>query len=320
MQVPRRARHLPHASSTPELERIEVPALICASYSDQGLHSRGCFEGFRRIGSKHRFLYTRRGGKWSTYYSVEALALQTRFFDCFLKGEDNGMLDTAPVRLEVRTQRADIHAVRYQRTWPIAGTRWTRLFLAPGALHEVAIDASTEQRFDVPDGRASFELRVDDDMELVGPMKLRLHVELAGASDAYLFVAVRKIDASSGREALFEGPFGFGCDVVAKGWLRLAHRRIDETRSEPQRPFHPCDRAEPVASGEIVPADIEILPSATFFRRGDTLRVDVQGRWFWKRSMLLGMFPGSYAPSPAATVVLHLGGAYDAHLLVPRTG
>jgi predicted acyl esterase len=149
-------------------------------------------------------------------------------------------------------------------------------------------------------------------------MKLRLHVELAGASDAYLFAAVRKIDASTGREALFEGPFGFGCDV-SKGWLRLAHRRVDEARSESHRPFHPSDRAEPVAPGEIVLADIELLPSATFFRRGDVLRLDVQGQWLWRRSMLRGMFPGSYAPSPPATVVLHLGGACDAHLLVPRT-
>ena len=39
------------AARTPALERIEVPALICASFSDQGLHSRGSFEAFRRIGS-----------------------------------------------------------------------------------------------------------------------------------------------------------------------------------------------------------------------------------------------------------------------------
>ncbi|HEY5243437.1 MAG TPA: CocE/NonD family hydrolase [Polyangiaceae bacterium] len=68
------------AARTPALERIEVPALICASFSDQGLHTRGSFEGFRRIGSEHRFLYTHRGGKWSTYYSPEALAHQALFW------------------------------------------------------------------------------------------------------------------------------------------------------------------------------------------------------------------------------------------------
>jgi uncharacterized protein len=308
------------AACAPALERIEVPALICASFSDQGLHSRGSFEAFRRIGSPDRFLYTHRGGKWSTYYSAEALALQARFFDCFLKGDDNGMREVAPVRLEVRSHSTHIHSVRDERTWPLAGTRWTKLFLAPGVLGTAPIDAAATQRFDAPDGRASFDFRVPEDMELSGPMKLRLHIELAGASDAYLFAAIRKIDGASGHEALFEGTSGFGCDVVSKGWLRLAHRRVDESRSEPHRPFHPHDRAEPVAPGEIIAADIEILPSATWFQRGDTLRLEIQGRWFFRRSMLFGLFPFSYVPSPAASVVLHFGGGYDAHLLVPQTG
>ncbi|GEC10360.1 hypothetical protein SSP24_80150 [Streptomyces spinoverrucosus] len=55
-------------SLCPDLERIEVPALVCASFSDHSLHSRGSFEAFRRIGSRHKWLYTHRGGKWSTYY------------------------------------------------------------------------------------------------------------------------------------------------------------------------------------------------------------------------------------------------------------
>jgi hypothetical protein len=95
---------------------------------------------------------------------------------------------------------------------------------------------------------------------------------------------------------------------------------VDESRSELHRAFHPSDRAEPLRPNEIAPVDIEILPSATFFARGDQLRLDVRGRWPWRRSMFFGMFPGTYAPSPSGTVILHVGGARDAHLLVPRTG
>ena len=90
------------AARTAELERIEVPALICGSFSDHSLHTRGSFEAFRRISSRHHWLYTHRGGKWAVYHSREAVAFQQRFFDCFLKGEENGMRDVPPVRLEVR--------------------------------------------------------------------------------------------------------------------------------------------------------------------------------------------------------------------------
>ena len=306
------------AARTPALERIEVPALICASFSDQGLHSRGCFEGFRRIGSEHRFLYTHRGGKWSTYYSPAALAVQARFFDCFLKGVDNAMRDAAPVRLEVRATGTEVHAVREERAWPIPSVRWTRLYLTPGELRLTPLGEGAAARFAVAGGGASFAFRVPEDMELAGPMKVRLHVELADATDAHLFATVSK--QAGHHDVPFEGPFGFGCDVVAKGWLRVAHRRVDESRSEPHRPFHPNDHAEPLLPGDIAPLDIEILPSATFYARGDVLRLEVMGRWPWRRSMFFGMFPVTYAPSPRGEVILHLGGHRDAHLLVPRTG
>lgn len=304
------------AGLVPDLERIEVPALICASFSDQGLHARGCFEAYRRISSEYRYLFTHRGGKWSIYYSPESLALQNRFFDCFLKGEENGMRDTDPVRVEVREQRDRVHSVRMERSWPPSSVEWTRFWLAPNEMREQPLETSVTARFDAPEGGVSFTLPVPADIELTGPMKLKLHVELIGGSDAYLFVAVRKFRGR--RHICFEGSFGFGRDVVSRGWLRVAHRRIDETRSEPYRPFHPCDRPEPVIAGQVVPVEIELLPSSTMFRRGELLRVDVQGHWFWKRNMLFGTFPGDYMASPAATVVLHLGGSADSYLLVPR--
>lgn len=301
----------------PALERIEAPALICASFSDQGLHTRGSFEAFRRISSKWRFLYTHRGGKWSTFYSPEALAVQLRFFDCFLKGQENGMREAAPVRLEVRSARDTVHEVREERSWPLTGMRWTPLYLGPGALGESPVQTSATTRFDLRTGRASFAFPVREDLELTGPMKLRLFVELEGTNDAHLFVAVRKL--RNGRHAVFEGVFGFGYDAVAKGWLRVALRRVDTANSEAHRPVLQFDREEPLKPGEIAAVDIELLPSATFFRRGEVLRLDTQGRWFWRRNALFGTFPGDYAPSPPGTAVLHMGGEHDAHLLVPRT-
>jgi uncharacterized protein len=150
-------------------------------------------------------------------------------------------------------------------------------------------------------------------------MKLKLFVELVGASDANLFVAVRKL-ASSGRNVVFEGAYGFGFDVVSKGWLRVALRRLDEAHSEPCRPVLSCEREEPLGAGQIAPVEIELLASSTLFRRGEAIRLDVQGRWFWPRNPLFGTFPGDYAPSAGADVILHLGGQHDAHLLVPLTG
>ena len=43
------------ASKAAKLERIKVPAFVCASWTDQALHTRGTLEGFRRISSPQKW-------------------------------------------------------------------------------------------------------------------------------------------------------------------------------------------------------------------------------------------------------------------------
>src|SRR5262249_27892604 len=139
-----------------------------------------------------------------TYYSPESLTLQTRFFDCFLKGEENGMKDVDPVRIEVREQADRVHSVRMERSWPPPSVKWTQFWLAPGEMREQRLETPVITSFEAPAGGVSFGLSVPADMELTGPMKLKLHVELVGGADAHLFVAVRKFRQR--RHVCFEGP------------------------------------------------------------------------------------------------------------------
>ena len=53
-------------SITPDLAKIETPMLICASFSDNNMHSRGSFRAFEHVSSPDRFAYTHRGGKWAS--------------------------------------------------------------------------------------------------------------------------------------------------------------------------------------------------------------------------------------------------------------
>ena len=94
----------------PALPEISVPALICGSFSDNNLHSRGSFRGWERVASSERFLYTHRGGKWLTFYSPEARAAQLQFFDRYLRDLD---VPAQPrIRLEVRESRDVVKSVR----------------------------------------------------------------------------------------------------------------------------------------------------------------------------------------------------------------
>jgi uncharacterized protein len=116
----------------PALEQITVPALICGSFSDNNLHTRGSFRAFERIASAEKFLYTHRGGKWATFYSDEARAVQLAFFDRYLRGRE---VPAPPrVRLEVRERREVIAAVREEDAWPLERTAWTPLYLTGAGL------------------------------------------------------------------------------------------------------------------------------------------------------------------------------------------
>ena len=111
-QIARPLRDEWWAARTPEPQRIEVPMLVCGSFSDQELHTRGSFCAFERVGSPHRWLYTHRGAKLATYYCEEALTFQRRFLDHFLKGEENGMLEVPPcawrsARTATRSKRCE---------------------------------------------------------------------------------------------------------------------------------------------------------------------------------------------------------------------
>lgn len=298
-----------------EIENIDVPALICGSFSDHNLHSTGSFEGFRRISSTHKWLYTHRGPKWATYYEPAALVVQARFFDHFLKGEDTGILDEPPVRLEIRDDRTTVTRVSAEAQWPPAGVQWRTLRCRPdGTLGDDAAPRGAVT-FRARRGRASFTHRFGEDTDVVGPMLLTLHLSIDAGDDLSVFAAVRKL--RDGREVTFEGSYGFLGDTVSHGILLASQRAVDPDRSRPGERFHPHTSRQPLVPGEPVRLEIGLHPSATHFRAGDELRLDVQGRWFHGRNPILGQFPAGYRRAGRGTCTLHLGPDGGGELQLP---
>ena len=302
------------ASLTPDLSKIDVPVLVCGSFTDQSLHTRGSIRVFTTTGSAHARLYTHRTGKWSTFYSDEALDEQLTFV--------RGVLDgSAPprrsVRLEVREDGRTITAVREESEWPLARTVWRPLYLAAsGSLAGEPPIAAGHISFPTRSRAAAFTWTFAEDTELTGPMSVRLWVETADCDDANLFVGVEKWCAD--KFVPFEGSFGYGRDRVATGWQRTALRRIDPSESRPWEPVPTFTDPQPLSPGEIVAVDVALGPSATLFRAGEQLRLLVAARWLAPVNPLFGAFPSRYARSPRGTVTLHWGQDRPAHLLIPE--
>jgi uncharacterized protein len=295
----------------PALERIEVPMLVCGSFSDANLHTRGSFRAFARAGSAERHLYTHRGGKWATFYGADAVSAQRAFLDRHLKGAD---VDVPVVRLEVR-ERGDVVAeVREEREWPLARTEWRTLALSADrrlAPLDAAVPGSVRIR--ARRAAATFRYRFAEDTEVTGPASVRLRASVEGMDDAALFVGLSKW--ADGRFVPFEGSYGFGRDLVATGWQRLALRA--PVPGDPHVPDHDLARPAPLRAGEVADVEVALSPSATLFRAGEELRLHVSGRPLSPVNPLFGSFPGRYRPSRDGRLTLHLGGPHPAALELP---
>jgi len=304
-----------------KLEEITIPMLVCASFSDHGLHTMGSFRAFIKAKSNHKWVFTHRTGKWDAYYSPDVQEMTRKFMDCFLKNDtSSGFLDTPRVRLEVRSSLKEIHEVRHENEWPIARTEYTRLYLAEQqSLSLQRPPAQMELSYPAKKGKVEFHHTFGEDTELSGYMKLRVWVESrpenAGQEtpdDMALFVAVNKLDRN-GNPVHFCGSVGSAKDMVTRGYCRVSRRELDPVESTEWHPVQEGAREQRLKTGEIVAADIALYPSSTFFAAGETVQLIVA--------------PREIIPSPPyikdasfnrGTHVLHFGGEYDSHLLVPK--
>ena len=309
------------ASKNADLSKITVPAFVVASWTDQGLHTRGTLEGFKKISSKEKWLLVHGRKKWSFFHDELCIEKQKQFFDRFLKGIDSEVKNWPRVMLEVR-RRYGAGSFRSENEWPLARTQCTKLFLnaGDGKMSPSPVEKEAQARYNASDygdktQYAQFEFEFDKVTELTGHMKLRLWVEAQGSDDMDLFVALQKIDRF-GKAVPFAFCWTHEDGPVALGWLRVSHRELDEERSTPYQPFLKHQKQIKLKPGEVVPVEIEIWPSGTLFERGEKIQVIVAGSDLCMYHGQIATY-GHFSSVNRGQHLIHTGGKYDSHLLVP---
>jgi len=256
-----------------ELEQIEVPLLSAGNWGAFHLHLRGNVEGFVQASSRHKRLLMMTGSHIDPFYTEWGKAEQLRFLDHWLKGEDNGAQDDPPLRLAIRYGSEIEWRDEYE--WPLARTRWTKLYLDASA-RSLQWDAPEQPGvtiYTAPESYVVFETDpVAEQTEITGPVLLRLWVS-ASAEDMDVFVALRDF-GPDGQERPGIGPRG-GAVPMAVGWLRASHRELDPERSLPYRPYHKHDAELPLPA-EPVALDVEVWPTCFVLERGHTLRLEIR--------------------------------------------
>jgi predicted acyl esterase len=319
-------------------DQITVPFFSVGNWTGFGLHLRGNTEAFMRSPSKHKKLRIHTGSHVHPFYTEEGRADQIRFFDYWLRGVDNGVMDEPPVKLAIR-HGADRVEWRHEHEWPLARTRWTKLYFdlsqpdGAGALVEHNPGQTASRTYAASSlgsmgstsaassqvmgggikpgmGIALETAPLPEDVEVTGPLAARIWVS-SSTEDMDLFLTLRHFDAA-GNEIMETGQQGTPVPV-AKGWLRVSHRELDPALTLPYRPYHRHQRRLYLRPGEIVPVDVEIWPTSMVFAKGHRIRLDVQPRDGVGSQGYLHY----HADYNAGTNTVYAGGARESYLLLP---
>lgn len=101
-------------------------------------------------------------------------------------------------------------------------------------------------------------------------MNLKLWVSTEETDDMDIFAGIKN---SINRVKKFISPDFNHIEngQVATGWLRVSHRELDKDKSTIAQPWHKHEQELKIKNGEIVPIEIEILPSSTYFKKENLL-------------------------------------------------
>jgi predicted acyl esterase len=168
--------------------------------------------------------------------------------------------------------------IRAEKEWPLARTRWTKLYLEPadGTLAKVRPERRAIVVFDaLGDGVTFLTSPLLEETEITGPSALKLFVS-STTSDADIFAIVRVFSPDL-NEVVFQGAID-PHTPIAQGWLRASHRKLDKRLSLPYRPYHTHDEEQKLKAGQVVELDIEIWPTSIVAPPGYRVGITIRGK------------------------------------------
>lgn len=307
-----------------KLSDIKVPMFVCASWSTQGLHCRGTFEGFKQSSSEDKWLLVHGRKEWETYHLRESLEQQKDFLDYFLKGIENDWMDTPRVRYEVRVKFYK-GQIQVENEWPIARTVYSEYYLngKEMSMQNTQVEKEIKLTYNAEPNQSEnsdlkFKFTAEKDIEITGNMNLKLWVSSDCADDMDIFIGIKKYD-KRGNEVFLPDFNHSENGQVANGWLRVSHRELDTQKSTPYQPVLKHKNLSKLNKDEIVPVEIEILPSSVLLKGGESLVIVIKGSQIVIEETASGILRGYLHNDTVnkGTHSIYVGGKYDSFLLVP---
>lgn len=253
---------------------------------------------------------------------------QLRWFDYWLKGIDNGMMEEAPVRLFVM----GTNQWRDEYEWPLARTRYTPCYLRSGgkanSLHgdgtlsfePPAEEPADHYRYDPADPvptrggntliiavgvKDQREVEVRQDVLVYTGDLLEKPVEVTGPIKVVLYASSSAPDTDFTAKLVDVRPDGYAQNI-ADGIIRARYR---ESAMTPKR----------ITKGEVVELTIDLWATSHVFLPGHRLRVEVASSNFprFDRNLNTGGDQATETRWEVADQTVFHGQQFRSHILLP---
>ena len=272
----------------------------------------------------------------SAYVQVNEEEL--RWYDYWLKGIDNGVMDEPPLNIFVM----GANEWRFEQEWPLARTRYTPYYLhsngrantlfGDGTLSEEPAGAEPEDRYDYdpqrpvpsiggnnstglltqwaeepivpgPVDQRSIERR--DDVLVYTSAKLEHDLEITGPVEFVLYAASSARDTDFTVKLVDVFPNGYAMNI-SEGIIRARYRNG----------YEKMDLLEP---GEAQRYDIQLYPTCNIFKKGHRIRLDVSSSNFprFSRNLNTGEDVATGTRMTIAQQTILHSSTYPSHVLLP---
>lgn len=252
--------------------KVTIPSYIVGLYYEYGHTTISAFDIYNKIDDevpKKLMMIDPASAKTSPY--EKPAAEQLRWYDYWLKGTENGIMDEPPMKLLVMGE----NKYRYDTQWPAANTEYKKMYFrkesrlteeketgstAPDEIRHIPPTRLSQMPEDVP-ALTYTSAPLQEEIELCGPVTGCIQAAI-DTDDAHLAMKLWDKDSVTGYRTL-----------LSCGYLKCSHRELDPSGTE-HRPKNVHTKDVPVEPGKVYDYIFELAPVDNLFKKGHQIEVE----------------------------------------------
>jgi len=284
-------------------ENSKVPSYIGGDWGIYRSHLPAAFRSWETIRAPKLMIIGPPAYLDRPMYQLQYESL--RWFDHWLKGVENGIMNEPPVRLFIdgRWKSAS--------DWPLPETKWTPFYLHEGGLlseRDYWVNEGSSSYFDSPWSRGFLEFFTPplvEETEVIGPIVANLH---ASTTDTEVLFSLRLLEENAQGER----------KVLTGGWLRGTHREL-ASNSKPYLPYHPHNRKVPIEPGRVYEFNVAIVPTGYLFKARSRIGLRISSIDYDRESSIAGIGSGHLKRQHPSRITIFHSDEYPSNLTLPIT-